>query len=152
MNKVTVSSTPMLRASLQWGMGIGAAALVVASAVGFLVAQTPGLWSGAVGALVGIVFPALTAVSILVANRWYGTPIFLQVFFGIVMGAWILKFVLVIVLLLVLSDVDWVVPLVFYFSLLATAVTSLVVDLVVLRSARVPAVSEVTLPERDPED
>lgn len=151
MNKVTVSSTPVLRASLVWGMSIGGAALVVAAVVGFLVAQGPGLWSGVVGALVGIVFPALTAVSILVANRWYGTPIFLQVFFGIVMGAWILKFVLVIVLLLVLSDMDWVVPLVFYFSLLATAVASLVVDLLVMRAIRVPAASEVALPEENPE-
>ena len=152
MNKVTVSSTPVLRASLVWGMSIGGAALVVAAVVGYLVAQGPGLWSGVVGALVGVIFPALTAVSILVANRWYGTPIFLQVFFGIVMGAWILKFVLVIVLLLVLSGMDWVVPLVFYFSLLGTAVASLVVDLVVMRSVRMPAASEVTLPEENPED
>lgn len=152
MNKVTVSSTPVLRASLVWGMSIGGAALVVAAVVGYLVAQGPGLWSGVVGALVGVIFPALTAVSILVANRWYGTPIFLQVFFGIVMGAWILKFILVIVLLLVLSGMDWVVPLVFYFSLLATAVASLVVDLVVMRSVRMPAASEVTLPEENPED
>lgn len=152
MNKVTVSSTPVLRASLVWGMGIGAATLVIAAIVGYLTAQGPGLWSGVVGALVGIVFPALTAVSILVANRWYGTPIFLQVFFGVVMGAWILKFVLVIVLLLVLSGMDWVVPLVFYFSLLATAVASLVIDLLVMRSVRVPSASEVTLPEENPED
>ena len=151
MNNVTVSSTPVLRAALIGGMSIGGAALLIAAVVGFLVAGGPGLWSGVVGALVGVIFPALTAASILFANRWYGKPAFLQAFFGIVMGAWLLKFVLVVVLLLVLSQLEWVVPLVFYISLVATAVASLAVDLVVMRKIRIPAASDVALPEVNPE-
>lgn len=152
MNRATVSSTPVLRATLVWGAAVGGAAIVIAALVGFLVGQQAGLWSGIVGALVGVIFPALTALSILVANRWYGTPAFLQIFFGVVMGAWVIKFVLVIVLLLALSRVDWIMPLVFYISLVATAVASLVVDLIVLSKVRVPAVSDSTLPESNPEE
>jgi hypothetical protein len=151
MNRSPVSSTPVLRAALIGGAAVGGAAVVVAAIAGFVVAQTPGLWSGVIGALVGMIFPALTAVSILVANRWYGKPAFLQVFFGIVMGGWVIKFILVIALLLVLGQLEWVVPLVFYISLVVTAVASLVVDLVVLSRIRVPAVSDLDLPQENPE-
>lgn len=151
MDRVTVSSTPVLRAALIWGLSIGAAAVVVAAVAGLLIAQGPGLWSGVLGALVGVIFPAMTALSILVANRWFGNPAYLQIFFGIVMGAWIVKFVLVIVLLLVLARLDWIVPLIFYVALVATAVASLVVDLMVLRKIRIPAASDVQLPQHDPE-
>lgn len=152
MKPVTVSSTPVLRAALVWGASIGGIAMVIAAAVGFSIARAPGLWSGVVGALVGMVFPALTAVSILVANRWYGKPSFLQVFFGIVMGGWVLKFILVVVLLLTIMRLDWVHPVIFYVSLVATAVASLVVDLVVMRKIRVPAASDVELPQVNPEN
>lgn len=152
MNQQPLSSTPVLRAALVWGLAIGAAVAVGAAIVGSLIAGTPGLWSGVVGAAVGIIFPALTAVSILVANRWYGHDAYLQIYFGIVMGGWVLKFVLVIVTLLVLSRVDWIVSPVFYFSLVATAVGSLVVDLVVLTRMRLPGVSDTTLPQHNPED
>ena len=152
MKSETVSSTPVLRAALVWGASIGGIAVVLAAIIGFLVAQSSGLWSGVVGALVGMVFPALTAVSILVANRWFGTPQFLQLFFGIFMGAWVIKFILVIVLLLVITRLDWVNPLIFYFALVITAIASLVVDLVVLRKIRIPGASDVQLPQTNPED
>lgn len=151
MKRATVSSTPVLRAALIGGASVGGAAVVLAAVVGFLAADGPGLWSGVIGALVGVIFPALTAVSILVANRWYGRPAFLQVFFGIVMGGWVIKFILVIALLLVLGQLEWVVPLVFYISLVVTAVASLVVDLVVLSRIRVPSVSDLELPQENPE-
>lgn len=151
MNSATVSSTPVLRAALVWGASIGGIAVVLAAIIGFLVDQTSGLWSGVVGALVGMIFPALTAVSILVANRWFGTPAFLQIFFGIVMGAWVVKFILVIVLLLVIARLDWVNPLVFYVALVVTAIASLVVDLVVMRKIRIPGASDVQLPQVNPE-
>ncbi|WP_243227105.1 hypothetical protein [Microbacterium sp. CIAB417] len=141
-----VSSTPILRATLLLGTIVGVVLTVAAAAVGFFVAGGEGLASGLVGALIGAVFPAFTALSILIANRWFGTPAYLQIFFGVVLGGWLLKFVLVIVALVVLTRVDWVVPLVFYFSLLATAVASLVVDLVVLARMRMPAASDVVMP------
>lgn len=151
-NRETVSSTPVLRAALTYGVGIGSAVIVIAAVVGLVVADAPGMWSGILGALVGVIFPAMTALSILVANRWFGTPAFLQIFFGIVMGVWIVKFALVVVLLLVLSGLDWIVPLVFYVALVVAAVAALVVDLIVLSKIRVPSASDVVLPERNPEE
>lgn len=142
----TVSSTPILRTTLLVGSLVGVVLTIAAAATGFVVAGGEGLASGLVGALIGAVFPAFTALSILIANRWFATPAYLQIFFGVVLGGWLLKFVLVIVALVVLTRVDWIVPLVFYFSLLATAVASLLVDLVVLARMRMPAASDVAMP------
>ncbi|WP_200847090.1 hypothetical protein [Microbacterium sp. 18062] len=147
MTTPTVSSNPILRTVLIWGSIVGAAAIVVAGVAGFLAAEAPGLFSGVLGALVGVVFPALTAVSILVANRWFGTPRYIEIFFGIVLGGWLLKFVIVIVALVVLSRVEWIVDLVFYLALVGAAVSSLVVDLIVLGRMRLPAVSDIVMPE-----
>ncbi len=141
-----ISSTPLLRAALLWGISAGVVVLVVAALIGWLVGGTDGLASGALGAGVGIVFPALTAASILVANLWYGNPAYLQIFFGIVMGGWILKFVVVIVALIVISRLPWILPLTFYFALVAAALVAVVVDLVVILRMRLPAVSDVQLP------
>ena len=82
-----LSSTPVLRAALIWSAVVAVVVLVVAVGVGALVAGGDGALSGGVGAAVGAIFPALTAVSILVANRFYGHPSWLQIFFGVVLGA-----------------------------------------------------------------
>lgn len=147
-----VSSTPVLRAALVWSAVVAVVVLIVAVVVGALVGGANGAWSGGVGAAVGAIFPALTAISILVANRFYGHPAWLQIFFGVVLGGWLLKFVLVIVAFLVLLRMDWVVAPVFFFALLATAVSSLVVDLVVISRMRLPAVSDTVLPDRSAPD
>ncbi|MFG6403434.1 hypothetical protein [Microbacterium sp. P04] len=152
MSPNPVSSNPVLQTVLRWGSTVGVIVIVAAAVVGFLVAAGAGLWSGVIGALVGVVFPALTAVSILVANRWFGTPNYIPIFFGIVMGGWVLKFVVVIVALLILSRVEWIVAPVFYFSLVAAAIASLVVDFVVLSRMRLPGVSDISLPQTNPED
>jgi hypothetical protein len=141
-----VSSTPVLRTALVWGGVVGAVVIAAAAVIGAIVAGGAGAASGALGGAVGAVFPALTAVSILVANRWYGNPAWLQIFFGIVLGGWVLKFIVVIVAFVVLLRVDWVVPFAFYFSLVAAAIASIIVDLVVLRRMRLPGVSDIELP------
>lgn len=141
-----ISSTPVLRAALVWGLGVGLAVAAVAAIIGGIVAGSAGVGSALLGALVGIVFPALSALSILIANRYYGGPAFLQIFFGVVAGMWLVKFVIVIVALLLISRLEWVAPFVFYFSLVAAAVAALVVDLVVLKKMRLPAVSDVRMP------
>src|SRR6185312_16872600 len=84
-------------------------------------------WSGVAGALIGtamaVVFLAITALSILIATR-YG----LAVFFGIVMGAWILKFILFLVLVFLLKDQVWLQPTVMFVCLVVAVVGTLVVD------------------------
>ncbi|QLD12668.1 hypothetical protein [Microbacterium oleivorans] len=144
-----ISSTPVLRAALVWGMVVGVVVAAAMALVGGLLAGPDGAWSGVLGALVGIVFPAFTALSILLGNHWYGHPQWLQIFFAVVMGTWLLKFVLVIVALLLLFQVEWLERGIFALAVIVAAVASLVVDLVVLSRMRLSGASDVTLPTAD---
>jgi hypothetical protein len=146
MSPSPVSSTPILRTVLVWSAAVTALLAVAGAIVGFLVAGTTGLWSALVGVLIAAVFLAITGASILIANRWYGDALYVPLFFAIVLGGWILKFVIFIVALLVLREQPWVEPTVFFVAVVASVLASLVVDVVVLLRMRVPHVSDVELP------
>ncbi|GAA1934950.1 hypothetical protein GCM10009775_28560 [Microbacterium aoyamense] len=147
-----LSSTPILRTTLIWS-GVATAVLAVLGAViGFLVAGTEGLWSALAGVLLAAVFLAITGISILIANRWYGDPLFVQLFFGIVMGGWLLKFVIFLVVLFTLRGQPWLNPTVFFFAVVISILTSLAIDVVVMLRMRTPYVGEATLPTVNPEE
>ncbi|WP_194397891.1 hypothetical protein [Microbacterium atlanticum] len=146
MTSTPISSTPILRTVLVWSATVTAALLVVGGLVGYLVAGTDGLWSALAGVLIAAVFLGITAASILIANRWFGDALYVPIFFGIVMGGWILKFVVFLVVLFVLRDQPWIVGPVFFLALVASVLASLLIDVVVLLRMRVPHVSDVELP------
>lgn len=146
-----VSSTPVLRTTLVWGGIVTAALAVIGAVVGYLVAGTDGLWSALAGVLLAALFLAITGISILIANRWYGDDLYVPIFFGVVLGGWLLKFVIFIVLLVVLRGQPWVIPGVFFGAVVVSVLAALLVDAVTLIRMRVPHVSDVELPvaERD---
>ncbi len=143
--KSPVSSTPILRTTLLWAGIVTGVLAVVGAVVGYAVAGPSGLWSALAGVLLAAVFLAITGISILVANRWYGDDLYVPVFFGIVLGGWILKLVIFIVALLVLRGQPWVNGTVFFVAVVVSVLASLAVDVVVLLRMRVPAV-DVELP------
>lgn len=145
----TISSNPIMRAVLVWSAVVCGAILLGAAAIGFLVAGQPGMWSGAVGGVIGFAFPALTAASILFANRWFGTPNYLVIFFGLFMSVFVVKMIVFIVALNLVFGLDWVVRGMLFAALVATAIASLVVDVVVVAKTRLPAVSDIDLPGDD---
>jgi len=146
-----VTSTPVLRTTLVWSAVVTGGLAVVGAVVGFLVAGGSGLVSALIGVLMAALFLAITGISILVANRWYGDALYVPLFFGIVMGGWILKFVVFIVVLLVLRGQPWIQPMVFFVAVVVGVVAALVVDVATLVRMRIPHVSDVTLPT-DPEE
>jgi hypothetical protein len=141
-----LSSTPVLRTALVWGGIVTAVLLVAGAAVGFAVGGAGGLGSALSGVAVSAFFLAVTAISILVANRWFGDPLYVPIFFGIVLGGWLLKLILFIVAIAVLRGQDWVDLVVFYVALVISVLASLAVDVVVLMRMRIPSASDVTLP------
>lgn len=151
MSPSPVSSTPILRTVLVWAGIVTGGLALVGGVVGYLVAGTDGLWSALVGVLVAAAFLGITVASILIANRWFGDPLYVPIFFGIVLGGWILKFVVFLVLLLVLRDQPWVEPMVFFLALVASILASLAVDVLVLLRMRMPHVSDISLPT-DPDE
>ncbi|MEO6504929.1 MAG: hypothetical protein ABIW36_12740, partial [Terrimesophilobacter sp.] len=92
-----------------------------------------------------VVFLGITAASILFARRFD-----IGAFFAIVMGAWLLKFVLFLVLAFALKDQPWIQPTVLFITIVAAVVGTLAVDVIVAAASRVPYV-ETELPEQ-PED
>lgn len=152
MSPSPVSSTPILRRTLIWS-GIATVVLaIVAGVVGYLVGEGEGLISGLLGVLLAVLFLAITGISILIANRWYGDPLYVQLFFAIVLGGWLLKLGVFIVVMIVLSGQPWIHPMVFFLSIVAGVVMSLVIDVLVLTRMRLPNVSDISLPTEIPED
>jgi hypothetical protein len=152
MNKSTVSSTPILRGTLMWSAAAAAVLALIAAGVGFAVAGTNGLWSGLIGVLLSLLFLGITAASILFANRWFGDPLYVPIFFGIVLGGWLVKLGVFIVLMIVLRGQPWVAPQVFFISIVAGVIFSLVVDALVVMRMRLPNVSDVELPTQAPDE
>ena len=111
-----VSSNRVFRTTLLWSAAITAGLAVAGALIGFAVAGTSGLWSALIAILLAAVFLSLTAGTILIANRWYGDPLYVPIFFGAVMGGWIVKFALFIVVLLVLRGQPWLNGTVFFVA------------------------------------
>ncbi|GAA3206116.1 hypothetical protein [Microbacterium terregens] len=146
MSAQTVSSTPILRATLLWSGVVTAVLAVIGAVAGYLIDGATGMWSALIGVLVAAVFLAITAASILIANRWYGDALYVPVFFGIVLGGWILKLIVFIVALLLLRGQPWISPVIFFVAVVVSVLASLVVDVIVLTRMRVPTVSDASLP------
>ncbi|MDQ0895531.1 hypothetical protein [Agromyces ramosus] len=143
----TPTSNPVLRRALAWGGLLAAVILVVSAVLGFVFAGLPGLLGGLVGTLMAVVFMGITAASILLANRFAGSDLFVGAFFGIVLGGWLLKFIVFIVLVVLLRDAAWLDTTVLFLSLVAGVIASLVVDVLVVAKSRLPYASDIELPK-----
>ena len=132
------SSVPVLRRTLAYGFAFAAAIAVVGGVIGLLIAGPIAAWSAVIGSAMAGVFLGITALSILIAVRFD-----IVAFFGIVLGAWLLKFVAFIVAALALRDQSWINPTALFLSLIAGVIASLVVDVVVVMKTRMPYVSDL---------
>lgn len=107
---------------------------MLGSGIGFLVAGVPGVWAALAGGLAAFVFTALTALSLLL-----GSKLGLAGFLGVVLGGWLVKMVLFLLLFSVLSRADWLTidsrPVVF-FTVVAAVLGGLVLDTLIVTKAR----------------
>ncbi|WP_411720222.1 hypothetical protein [Mycetocola sp.] len=141
-----MKSAEIFKASLKWGGLLAVAIAVVGGGLGFLFDGNRGLISALIGTAMSIVFLGITAASILFANRWFGTDLFVPIFFGIVMGGWLVKFVLFLVLAVLLKDQPWINPTVLFLSIIAGVIAALTVDVLIVSKSRMPYASDVSLP------
>jgi hypothetical protein len=152
MTPSPVSSTPILRRTLIVSALATLVLAVIAGGIGFAVAGAHGLWSGLVGVLLTMLLLGVTAGSILFANRWFGDPLYVQFFFAIVLGGWLVKIGLFVVVMLLLGRQPWVVPQVLFLSIVAGVVVSLIIDALVVMRMRLPNVSDIELPTEVKDD
>jgi hypothetical protein len=135
------SAVPVLKKILVWGGILAVVVVVGGSIAGYLAVGWTGVTSALIGTAMAVVFLAITALSIMIASR-FGVG----AFFGIVMGAWLLKFVLFLVLIFLLKDQSWIQSTVLFLCVVVAVVGTLVVDVVVIAKSRMPYVSDITLP------
>ena len=137
-------SNRVFRSILVYGGYLAGGIAVVGMIAGGLAAGGIGVLSALIGTGMSVVFMGITAGSILLANRFAGTAAAVGAFFGIVLGGWLLKFVVFLVLVVLLKGQPWVQPVVLFLSIIAGVVGSLIVDVAVIRTSRVPYVSDLS--------
>jgi len=130
------------------GALLALAIAVVGGIVGFAVDGGRGLLSAVIGSVMALVFLGMTAGSILFANRFQSSPIYPTLFFSVVLGAWLLKFVVFLVVAMVLKEQPWINLVVLFVTVIVGVVGALVMDMVVITKARVGYVSDAQLPGR----
>lgn len=114
---------------------------VVGGILGYLLAGSDGLISVLLGTVVAIVFAAVTAISLQIAIKFE-----IAAFFGIVMGAWLLKMVLFIAAILLLRDQPFINPVALFVALVVAIVGTVAIDAYVVFTSRMGYVSDVSLP------
>ncbi|QIM17069.1 3-oxoacyl-ACP reductase [Leucobacter insecticola] len=135
------ASQPMLMTALRWGIIATVALIVVFAGIGWLVSDTRGLVGGVLGAAIGGILLGITVGSIAFANRFIESPSYIVVFFVIVLGSWILKFIGFLVAAVLLRDQSWLDPKVMFFGIISAVIVSLALDVLVIAKSRIPTVS-----------
>lgn len=144
-----MKSSAILGRALAYGAILTVSIAVVGSVIGYLVDDVPGLVSALIGAGLTALFMGLTAGSIVIASRATNGDSSSTLFFGIVLGAWLLKFIVFITILVILQGQPFLSPYVFFFAILAAVIGSLIVDVLAFVKARESYVPGVQLPGED---
>jgi len=140
---------PILKNTILYGGVLAVAIAVIGSVVGFLIDGSVGLVSALIGAAMAFVFLGVTAGSILLANRIANSDFLNPLFFITVLGGWLLKFAVFLVLLFILKDQPWINNVVLLLTVIVGVVGSLTVDVLVIARSRQPYV-DVELPATRP--
>lgn len=124
------STSEVFSAVLKQGLLLVAAIAVVGGGVGLAVAGVNGLLSGLIGSGLALLFSTMTAFSVK-----FGGKLSLGGFFGVVLGGWIFKMVVFIAIVAALRGANFIDGPVFFFTLVASILGTLVIDsLIVLKS------------------
>jgi hypothetical protein len=141
---VPVDAKKILTQVLKYTGLLAIAIAVLGGGLGYLFAGTNGLISALIGTILAVLFASITAGSIIGAMRFD-----IAAFFGIVMGAWLLKIVVFIVILALLRDAPFVHTMVLFLTVIAGAVGTMLIDVIVVFRSRLGYASNVALPSEN---
>jgi len=133
-----MNNTTVIARAVRYGIILTIAVIVIGGLVGFLVDGVHGLVSALIGAGVTAIFMGLTAASFLVASRVATLPEGIAVYYGIILGTFLLKFVIFLVLVIWLRGEKWLNPTIFGFTTIAAVLGTLIVDMLALARGRMP--------------
>jgi hypothetical protein len=146
-NIVSVDARKILTQVLRYTGLLAIAIAVIGGGLGFLFAGTNGLISALIGTALAVLFASITAASIIGAMRFD-----IAAFFGIVMGAWLMKIIVFIVILALLRDAPFVQTMVLFLTVIAGAVGTMLIDVIVVFTSRLGYASNVALPGTTDQD
>jgi hypothetical protein len=126
------STSEVFSAVLKQGLLLVLAIAVIGGGVGLLVAGVSGLLSGLIGAALALLFSTMTALSVK-----FGGKLSLGGFFGVVLGGWIFKMVLFIAIVAALRGANFIDGPVFFFTLVASILGTLVIDSLIVMKSRI---------------
>lgn len=126
------STSEVFSAVLKQGLLLVLAIAVIGGGVGLVVAGVSGLLSGLIGAALALLFSAMTALSVK-----FGGTLSLGGFFGVVLGGWIFKMVLFIAIVAALRGANFIDGPVFFFTLVASILGTLVIDSLIVMKSRI---------------
>jgi hypothetical protein len=123
---------------LKFGLYLVVGISLVGSIAGYLVAGMSGVFGALAGGSAVFLFTGMTALSILIGSR---LP--LGGFVGTVLGGWLIKMVLFLIMFTLLDNAEWLTlearPIVF-FTIVAAVVGGLILDTMIVSKARFPVV------------
>lgn len=133
------SSVPVLKRTLIWGWIAAGVLAFLGGIIGYVVAGGVGALSAVLGAVFAAVFLGVTAASIVIATRFD-----VAAFFGIVLGAWLLKFIIFLVAAVLLKNQPWINAPVLFLTMIVGIIVSLTLDVIVVSKSRMPYVSDLS--------
>lgn len=123
----------VLHRALWLSVWLAVAVGVGGAIIGGMLAGTPGVWGALWGAGLAVVFSAVTIASIRLGAHFSPTT-----FFTVVMGSWLVKLVVFLVVLFALRDSETVDGPVLFFCLVVVVVGQLTIDVFVALTSRQP--------------
>ncbi|MEY4313163.1 MAG: hypothetical protein RLZZ319_672 [Actinomycetota bacterium] len=143
MSSAVELAAKALRTALWLGGASSVAIAVIGGVIGNAVSGSTGVISALVGAGVAFVFMGITAASILIGQRLSGGSIASGVFFATVLGAWLLKFALFLVVAFWIKNSGLFDIPVAFGCVIAAVVAAVAGDVVAVSRSRVPVVDMV---------
>lgn len=137
--------TLIIRRALVWGVVGTVLVAIVASVAGALVADLEGMLGAFLGAAIGFAFLALTPLSIVWGVKIGGGDLLHPGFFSVVLGMWLVKFLVFLALLFWLGDLSFAHRETLFLTIVATLLVGLITDVLVVARSRMPYV-DVALP------
>lgn len=122
-----------MTAVLRWGTLGSVVAMIVAGAVGWWAEGSAGLWGAVLGIVVPVAFFSITVIVALVTLR-----VKPQVFGAAILGSWLIKIVVLVVVLALLSRADFYSRTAFFIAFVIGTIGYLVTEAVIVIKTRVP--------------
>ena len=111
---------------------------IVGGVAGYFWLGVPGLLSFIIGAVITLIFSGVTIVSIMVAGKFD-----IALFFGVVLGSWLLKLIIFIVILALIRDQPFIDNVALFIALVVAIAVNLGIDSFAVLSSRMPYVTNL---------